>query len=687
MSLPAPSSVSDREGPRRAVQARPPLPGGPARNPTPAPPRPVELPPAHAVLICVALPALAISTDQGQLTGQGLEGFYRAGRRTAVPLPGAGGGARTGRRAGPHAVGRPRPLRGDAATVRPTAVPDPDVIVERTRHADGTERITLHSAAAPTPATARRDRRSARTWPTLGAVASGRAGPELPASVHDSGMRWSCATGHCVVTADPRARRRHWPPRACCAGSWICRPAAPGAWSCGCGRRSAGRCGRWGTGRSSSARRGAGGRATTRGSSRSCGPIRARISRRCCCATPSTRPTCTSAAGAPWRCGLAPAEALAAARMALPLGTRIAAGTLRTLARSQLTGPGHRSGHDPGAVAGRGPPSAARVARAPRRRCSFRCCWRRPGVGGCPHRRRRSCCRRPSAVCGGYGRGRRRRVPSTLPGPPGTGQAVSPPRRPGSGGFPEPELARRDRARRGPGACAPGGTARRRSARRARRPGGAASCASGRRGCGPRSGRSSGWRTGPVADRRPPVLPDGRPVPHLTGARRPPPRHRPARRRASSPPDCSTRCRPSNSPGCSAARPWTPAGGCAAWARRRPAYNPFGHRGGAVRVQETAVAVAGLAAAGYEKEASSLLRGVLAAAEAFGHRLPEMYAGEQRTDGGAPAPAPGGLSPGGHRRGRRGAAARPRSRASAPTPRPGPSRCARCAARPSGRSA
>ncbi len=78
---------------------------------------------------------------------------------------------------------------------------------------------------------------------------------------------------------------------------------------------------------------------------------------------------------------------------------------------------------------------------------------------------------------------------------------------------------------------------------------------------------------------------------------------------------------------------------------KEAAYNPFGHRGGAVRVHETAVAVAGLAAAGYEKEATSLLRGVLSAAEAFGYRLPEMYAGEQRTEGGAPLPHPAACRP------------------------------------------
>ncbi|MZD10373.1 glycogen debranching protein, partial [Streptomyces sp. SID5785] len=52
-----------------------------------------------------------------------------------------------------------------------------------------------------------------------------------------------------------------------------------------------------------------------------------------------------------------------------------------------------------------------------------------------------------------------------------------------------------------------------------------------------------------------------------------------------------------------------------------------------------------LAVAGYEKEAVSLLRGLLDAAEAFGHRLPEMYAGEQRTVGSAPVPHPAACRP------------------------------------------
>jgi glycogen debranching enzyme len=73
---------------------------------------------------------------------------------------------------------------------------------------------------------------------------------------------------------------------------------------------------------------------------------------------------------------------------------------------------------------------------------------------------------------------------------------------------------------------------------------------------------------------------------------------------------------------------------------KAPGHNPFGHRGGAVRVHETAVAVAGLAAAGHDREAAALLLGVLDAAAAFGHRLPEMYAGDQRDDSRRPAPHP-----------------------------------------------
>ncbi|MFE2165508.1 glycogen debranching protein, partial [Streptomyces sp. NPDC059447] len=85
--------------------------------------------------------------------------------------------------------------------------------------------------------------------------------------------------------------------------------------------------------------------------------------------------------------------------------------------------------------------------------------------------------------------------------------------------------------------------------------------------------------------------------------------------------------------------------GLRSMAVKEPGHNPFGHRSGAVRPYESAVAVAGLAQAGFEKEASGLLGGLLDAAEAFGYRLPEMFASEQRTTAGVPLPHPAACRP------------------------------------------
>lgn len=73
---------------------------------------------------------------------------------------------------------------------------------------------------------------------------------------------------------------------------------------------------------------------------------------------------------------------------------------------------------------------------------------------------------------------------------------------------------------------------------------------------------------------------------------------------------------------------------------KSPRFNPLGHRSGVVRVQETALAIAGLAEAGFEREAGDLLEGLLAASAHFAGRLPEMYAGEQRLPDCPPVPHP-----------------------------------------------
>ncbi|QEU91382.1 glycogen debranching N-terminal domain-containing protein [Streptomyces kanamyceticus] len=611
MSLPALSPVSGREGPQQAVPALGRPPGGPV--PAPVQRRTVELPPAHTALICVALPALAISTDQGQLTGHGLEGFYRAGRRVLSRLHVRVAGRE------PVAV-QARMVSADSArfvaTVRlPTdGGPDPEVIVERIRYADGTERITLHSAVGrhlrlPLEVSLGTD------LAEVGMVASGRAGPELPASVHDSGMRWSSATGHCVVTANPppedalaSAGLLRWevnlPPGAARSVELRVRPDGAGP------IRSVGH----GTTRSVAGARAVGDDPRVQPFlHRSVEDLQALLLRDSACPTDMY-----PAAGAPWRCGLAPAEALVAARMALPLGTRIAAGTLRTLARSQLGGPGPRSGMIPGPLRDAGPHLP-------------------PGCTG---------------------------TEATLLFPVLLAEAWR-------WGLPAQEVedllptAEKClewlRASVGDGAflsdAQPGGLARcevQAYAHRAALLGADLLDAHGRTDtAGLRQWaarlrarfREEFWvedRAGgrPAAAR----LADGRPVPQLTAG-------------AAHLLDTGLLGAGAMAPGLldkvqteQLARllggPTMDSGwGLRSLGTKEVAYNPFGHRGGAVRVQETAVAVAGLAAAGYEKEATSLLRGVLAAAESFGHRLPEMYAGEQRTEGGSPLPHPAACRP------------------------------------------
>lgn len=178
----------------------------PSPGPLPALRRSAELPSTHNAMICVSLPGLAISTEQGQMTGQGLEGFYRAGRRLLSRCQVRVAGRE------PLAV-QARMTAADRArfvgTLRasPHSGPDPDVVVERLRHADGTERITLHSAALR-PLRVPVEVALGTDLAELGAIASGAAQPELPASVHDSGLRWSCPTGNSSVTADPPPRGR-----------------------------------------------------------------------------------------------------------------------------------------------------------------------------------------------------------------------------------------------------------------------------------------------------------------------------------------------------------------------------------------------------------------------------------------------------------------------------------------------
>lgn len=601
----------------RSIPARPLPKAGSPTSPSPGPPAasrpPMGLPPAHATLICVALPGLAISTEQGQLTGQGLEGFYRSGRRMLSRCQVRVAGRE------PLAV-QARMVAADRARFMATlcvsadAGPDPDVVVERTRYADGTERINLHNTVSR-PLRLLVEVALGTDLAELGAVASGRTGPELPASVYDSGLRWSCAGGHSAVTADP-------PPTDALASAGLLRweiELPPG------GTRSVElRVRPDGAGPVRAVGHGATNpiaQATATGDDprvqsllHTCvEDLQALLLR------DSENPSDTHlAAGAPWRCGMAPADALVAARMTLPLGTRLAAGTLRTLARTQLSGTGARSGMIPGPRRDAGPhlPPGCTGTEAT---LLFPALLAEARRWGLPEHETEELL--PAAE----------RCLRWLRTTVGAGRYMTDPHRSG------PLLCETQaHAHRAAVLGAdlldaygrPGGAGLREWAQELRT-----------------AFRGDFW----VEDRgggRPAVARtrDGRALLHLgsgvvhlldTGLLG----------SGAAAPGLLDKVRTEQLARLLGAPAMDSGWGLRSLGAKEPAYNPFGHRGGAVRVQETAIAVAGLAAAGYEKEASSLLRGVLAAAEEFGRRLPEMYAGEQRTAGSAPLPHPAACRP------------------------------------------
>lgn len=602
--------------PSAGTARRPPSPSSRGSGPPPgtsAQPRSVGLPPAHTAMICVALPGLAISTDQGQLTGHGLEGFYRAGRRTLSRCEVRVAGRE------PLAV-QARMTSADRARfvgtlrVTPHGGPDPDIVVERIRSADGTELITLHSAAAR-PLRLPVEVALGTDLADLGAIASGTVGPELAATVHDSGLRWSGAAGTSSVTADP-------PPVDAIASAGLLRwdfEVPPGGTV-----RVELRVRLDGAGPVRAVGRAATSPLATAHATGDDPRVRALLATsvadlQALLVRDPAHPADTHlAAGAPWRCGLAPADALAAARMTLPLGTRLAAGTLRTLARTQITAPGPRCGMIPGPRRDAGahlPPGCTGteatllfpVLLAEARRWGLpdpeteellpaaeRCLtWLRTTVGEGPY------------------------LSDPQPGGPVRSETQSHAHRAALLGADLLDACGR-----------PGGDGLREWARKLR--------ATFRRDFwidDPGGGRPAAART-----------PDGRPLPHLCAT-------------AVHLLDTGLLGGGAHAPGLldrvqteQLARllgsPVMDSGwGLRGLGAKETGYNPFGHRSGAVRVHETAIAVAGLAVAGYEKEGAALLRGVLTAAEAFGHRLPEMYAGERRGDGTAPLPHPAACRP------------------------------------------
>ncbi|MFB7983861.1 glycogen debranching N-terminal domain-containing protein [Streptomyces vinaceus] len=574
----------------------------PARRP--------ELPPVHGAVICVAAPCLVISPEHGQLTGRGIDGIYRSGRRLLSRCV-----LRVGGR-DPVAV-QGRSLGSDRASFTATvrtgaeAGPDPDIGVERVRHADGTERITVRSYTAR-PLRLPVELLLGTDLAELAAVAAGRAGPELPAGVHAAGLRWSSGEAQAVTAADPA-------PDDALASAGLLRwqlDLGPGESRTIELRTTQDRVSRAPAGQVANplAAARAEGDDPRVGAwfRRSVEDLGALLMR-----DPQEPGDAFLAAGVPWRLGLAPAESLWAARMALPLGTGLAAATLRTLARTQTGGRGPDAGKIPGPLRGAGPQLP-------------------PGCTG---------------------------TEATLAFPAVLAEA----RR---WGMPEEEVARLlpaaerclDWMRAALGAdgflADPDPGPRRcetqAHAHRAALLGADLLAACGRPGADEwrewaaalrKSFRDGFWIDGPDGGRPAAALhPDGRPLPRLTGA---------AAHLLDTgllgggllAPGLLDRVRSEQLARLLGAPAMDSGWGLRSMASREPGHNPFGHRSGAVRAYESAVAVAGLAQAGFEKEAAGVLRGLLDAAESFGYRLPEMYAAEQRTAGSAPLPHPAACRP------------------------------------------
>jgi glycogen debranching enzyme len=74
-------------------------------------------------------------------------------------------------------------------------------------------------------------------------------------------------------------------------------------------------------------------------------------------------------------------------------------------------------------------------------------------------------------------------------------------------------------------------------------------------------------------------------------------------------------------------------------------YWPLSYHGGSVWTHDTAIAISGLGRAGFGAEAATLIRGLLAAARGFGYRMPELHSGDPAEEFADPVPYPAACRP------------------------------------------
>ncbi|MFD9125367.1 glycogen debranching N-terminal domain-containing protein [Kitasatospora sp. NPDC059571] len=613
----------------------------------PAPPRPNTVT-AHDAVLCVEAPAMAASGPDGQLRGQGLHGFYRAGIRTLARMEVRLGGI------------EPMSLQGALTSaaaarfvgaVRVPGDPDPDpaLTVERLRHADGAETVTVRNAGAR-PARLPLEIAFGTDLGLLSEIAGGQRSADLPSQVQSAGLRWAGHGRSATVTARPT-------PHAVLAGAGVLRwdlEVQPGArWSVELKTLLEG----VPAGVRPPTGRGKGVPLPWAEAEVRCDDARAqRLLTRSLDSLGSLliadpdRPTdLYAASGAPWRFGLTAADALWAARLTLPLGTRLAADTLRALARRQQSastaGPagGAAPGAAPAAAPGRpdglipgpmrhGGPELPPTCTATEATLLFVTVLAEAWRWGLP----------------------RHEVIELLPA---VERALGALRTAVAAGPDGPEGFVLDLGRSAEERAARPGAARvevQAQAYRAAMHGAELLAAFGRPG-------AAEWRSWAAALRERfrdqfwiDDLSGGRPAAALFGGGR------------SAPAVASTLVHlldvglstdgelhngllDREQTRLLAQRLTAPELDCG-WGLRTlsaksPRFNPLGHRSGAVRLHETALAVAGLADAGFEREAGQLLEGLLSAAEHFEGRPPEMYAGEQRVPGCPPVPHPAACRP------------------------------------------
>ncbi|GAA1981684.1 glycogen debranching N-terminal domain-containing protein [Kitasatospora viridis] len=584
---------------------------------------------AHADVLCVSAPAMVSSGPDGQLHGDGLHGFYRSGIRQLHRMEVRLGGI------------EPLALHGELTTAAQARFlgavrvpgeldPDPALTVERLRHADGTEAITVRNAGSR-PVRLPLEITLGTDLGNLAEIGAGTRLPDIPPQVQSAGLRWIGRGHSATVSARPS-------PHAVLAGAGVLRwdlEVQPGA--------------RWAVELrveleplAPSAVRpptglGAGVAAPWTDLRIRCDDPRAEllVTRSLdalggLLLADADRPgDLYTASGAPWRFGLAPADALWAARLTLPLGTRLALGTLRALARRQAPSGSRGEGVVPGPLRHAGPelPPSCTATEATLLFVTLLAeAWR----WGLP----------------------RAETAELLPA---AERALAALRATAEAGLVDGFVA--DLTRLGDDRSTAPPVARaevQAQAHRAALHGAELLEAFGRPG-------AQHWRDwaqelrGRFRERFwVDDLSGGRPAAALTAD------GRVVNAVTSSFVhllDLGLGAEGTSLPGLLdreqtrllAQRLVAPELDCG-WGLRTlgaksPRFNPLGHRSGAVRVLETALAVSGLADAGFEREAGTLLEGLLDAGAHFAGRVPEMYAGEQRLPNCSPVPHPAACRP------------------------------------------